>query len=145
MVSKELKKLSRRELVDIIYQMKKNEQQLHNQIATLQEMLQDKRMRISTAGSIAEAALSITDIFSSAQLAADQYLHEISCMRQDAEMDCAKIIDGAKEKANRMISEAELHCSILSEQYQRECEKWYKLHLEVQWLQNEKNRRLQED
>ena len=67
MVSKELKKLSRRELVDIIYQMKKNEQQLHEEIESLQEQLQDKRIRLSVAGSIAEAAVSITNVFSSAQ------------------------------------------------------------------------------
>jgi hypothetical protein len=34
MVSKELKRLSRRELVDIIYQMKKNEQLLQDEIAS---------------------------------------------------------------------------------------------------------------
>lgn len=61
MISKDLKKLSRRELMDIIYQMKKNEQQLQEEIASLQEALQDKRIRLSTAGSIAEAAASITE------------------------------------------------------------------------------------
>lgn len=145
MVSKDLKKLSRRELVDIIYQMKKNEQQMHTQIANLQELLQDKRLRISMAGSVAEAALSISDVFSAAQLAADRYLEEIACMKQDAEAECEKLIRAAKEKSEQMISEAELHCSILSEQYHRECEKWYKLHQEVQKLQNEKDRRLRED
>ena len=145
MVSKELKKLSRRELVDIIYQMKKNEQQLHNEIASLQEALQDKRLRLSMAGSIAEAALSLTDIFSSAQTAADRYLKEISCMKQDAEIQCAQMIAEAKEQSDRIISEAELHCSILSDQYQRECEKWYTLHQQVQLLEQEKNRILYED
>ena len=62
MVSKELKKLSRRELVDIIYQMKKNEQQLQEEVAALQEALQDKRIRIEEAGSVADAALSISDV-----------------------------------------------------------------------------------
>lgn len=57
MVSKELKKLSRRELVDIIYQLKKNEQLLQDEIASLREALQDRRIHLSTAGSIAEAAI----------------------------------------------------------------------------------------
>ena len=37
MISKELKKLRRRELVDIIYQLKKREDQLREQVATLDE------------------------------------------------------------------------------------------------------------
>jgi hypothetical protein len=88
MVSKELKKLSRRELVDIIYQLKKNEQLLQDEIASLREALQDRRIHLSTAGSIAEAAISITNVFSSAQAAADIYLQEVSCMKQDAEIEC---------------------------------------------------------
>ena len=67
MVNKELKKLSRRELVDIIYQLKKSEQQLQEEIKTLQEALQDKRIRLSTAGSVAEAAASVTGLFFAAQ------------------------------------------------------------------------------
>ena len=35
MVSNELRKLNRRELIDIIYQMKKNEQQMQEQITAL--------------------------------------------------------------------------------------------------------------
>ena len=97
MISKELRKLSRRELVDIIYQLKKNEQEKQAEIAALEEALQEKRIRISVAGSIAEAATDITQIFSVAQRAADLYLHEISCMKADAERECAKIIEEAQE------------------------------------------------
>ena len=139
MVSKELKKLNRRELVDIIYQMKKNEQQLHNEISSLQEALQDKRIRLSMAGSIADAALSISDVFSSAQDAADRYLQEIAAMKEDAEIECEKIIAEARQQAEKIILEAELHCSILNDQYRRECEKWYKLHQEIQLLEAKKN------
>ena len=35
MISKELKRLSRRELVDIIYQLKKNEQEMQEEIELL--------------------------------------------------------------------------------------------------------------
>jgi len=90
MVSKELRRLSRRELVEIIYQMKKNEQQMQEEIAVLKAALEDKRMRISQAGSIAEAAASITKLFSAAQEAADLYLHEIACMKADAERQSAE-------------------------------------------------------
>ena len=68
MINKELKKLSRRELMDIIYQVKKREQLIQEEIASLQEALQEKRIRLSTAGSIAEAAAPISNVFSAAQM-----------------------------------------------------------------------------
>ena len=95
MVSKELKKLSRRELVDIIYQLKKNEQQLQEEIAALKAALEEKRIRISEAGSIAEAAVSISKLFSSAQEAADLYLEEIRCMKEEARKACEKAASSA--------------------------------------------------
>ena len=77
MISKELKKLSRRELVDIIYQLKKNEQQMQEKIAALEEALQEKRIRVSVAGSIAEAFFGIPeDLFDEAMAHVDDALSE---------------------------------------------------------------------
>lgn len=142
MVSKELKKLGRRELVDIIYQMKKNEQlqqeeiaALQEEVAALQKALQDKRIHLSAAGSIAEAALSVTNVFSTAQAAADLYLQEIARMQLEAEVECARLIDEAKQKAAEIISQNEAQRAILNEQYQREYVKWYKLHRKLQALE----------
>ena len=105
-VSKELKRLSRRELVDIIYQMKKNEQQMQEEIASLQEALQNKRIRIEEAGSIAEAATSVANVFASAQTAADLYLQEIACMKQETEAACKKMIEEAQQTATKILSAA---------------------------------------
>ena len=149
MDTKELKNLSRRELVDIIYLMKKNEQLLQDEIASLreemasfqaeiaslQDALQNKEIQLSSAGSIAEAAISVTNVFSSAQAAADIYLQEILRMKQAAEMECAKMIDDAKQKTAEMISRRESQLAALNDQYRRECVKWYKLHQEVQSLE----------
>ena len=61
MAEKELRRMSRPELIEIIYALKSNE-----------ESLQKKN-----AGFIAEAALQLNDIFSTAQAAADDYLTSI--------------------------------------------------------------------
>ena len=107
MIGKELNKMNRRELVDIIYQMKKNEQRMQEKIASLEAALQDKRLRISEAGSIAEAAVSITKVLSVAQEAADLYLHEISCMKAEAEKQCAKMLKEARRKADKLSPDEE--------------------------------------
>ena len=103
MNGKELKRLSRRELVDIIYQLKKNEQRLQDEITSLQDALQDKRIRISVAGSIAEAAMDITGIFSTAQITADLYLREVAHMKEETEAQCAKMIEEAQKKAAQIL------------------------------------------
>ena len=107
MLRKELRKLNRRELVDIIYQMKKNEQRMQEKIASLEAALQDRRMRISEAGSIAEAAAAITNVFSAAQETADMYLQEIACMKAEAEQECTKIIQEARKKAVKICPDGE--------------------------------------
>lgn len=91
MISKDLKKLNRRELVDVIYQLKKNEEQMQEKIASLEAELQDRRIHISSAGSIADAAMDITSLFSHAQATADLYLNEISSLKEDAQRECDKV------------------------------------------------------
>ena len=103
MNDKELRRLSRRELVDIIYQLKKNEQELQEEIALLKKEVEDKRIRLSEAGSIAEAALSVTNILSNAQMAADIYLREITCMKEETEKECARKIQEAEEKVRVVL------------------------------------------
>lgn len=107
MIGKELKRLSRRELVDIIYQLKKNEEKLQGEIAALEEALQEKRIRISVAGSIAEAATDITQIFSAAQRTADLYLHEIASMKEEARQECAKMLEQAQKQADAIVAQAQ--------------------------------------
>ena len=135
MVSKELKKLNRRELVDIIYQLKKNEQDKQEKITALEEELQEKRIRISVAGSIAEAATDISQVFSAAQKAADLYLNEIACMKEDTEEACAQMIEEARKQAKRTLMEHEKQLSNIKALYRMEQKKLQKLRAEVQRLE----------
>lgn len=107
MINKELKKLSRRELVDIIYQLKKNEQEMQEELETLKNELRDKRIRVSVAGSIADAAADVTKLLSVAQETADVYLYEIASMKVDAEFECEKMLKEAKKEADRILAEAQ--------------------------------------
>ena len=74
LADRELKKLSRAELIDIIYALKEREDDLSAQVAALEEKLAQREIQISRAGSIAEAALAINRVFEQAQAAAEDYL-----------------------------------------------------------------------
>ena len=140
MVSKELKRLSRRELVDIIYQLKKNEQELQDQISSLQESLQERRIRMSVAGSIAEAATDITNIFAAAQRTADLYLQEISCMKQDTQLECSKMVEDAKDQVVQILSDGEKQYAALNARYEIDYKKWQQLQTEIRSLEDMKKR-----
>lgn len=140
MISKKLKKLNRRELVDVIYQLKTNEEEMQAKIATLEEELQDKRIHLSVAGSIAEAATDITNIFSTAQETADLYLHEISCMKEDTAKECEKMIEDAKKQVDEIMAEGKKQYNILAAAYKRDYSKWQQLQASVQRLENQDNK-----
>ena len=139
MFNKELKKLSRRELVDIIYQMKKNEQQMQEEITALQEGLEDRRIRLSMAGSIAEAAMGVTQLFSTAQTTAELYLSEIAAMKAETEQECAKMIEEAEKKVRDIMKDGEKRFHDLNACYKAEYQKLQALQAEIQKLESQKN------
>ena len=106
MTDKEFKRLNRAQLIDVIYQLQLQIDQLEDKNGELERALSDKRLRISTVGSIAEAALEINGCFADAQRAAEQYLDEIRAMRTEAEAERDRILAEAREEAADIIAEA---------------------------------------
>lgn len=145
MISNELKKLNRRELVDIIYQMKKNEQLLQDEITSLQRELQEKRLRLEDVGSIADAAVSITDVFVAAQNAADLYLHEISCMKAETEKECSQMIEEARKAVDKIFADGRKQCKELSVLYEIKAAECRQIQDELRKLEALKQQRLREE
>ncbi len=145
MISKELKHLSRRELVDIIYQLKKNEQAMQEEIESLKTALQDKRIRISAAGSIADAAMSMTDVFSAAQMSADLYLREIAQMKEDTEKECAKKIEETEKKVEEILAIGLEKIDALESDYKKKYTKWKLLQAQITTQEKEQKTKLYED
>ena len=103
MTDKEFKRLSRSELIDIIYQFQLQVDELTEQNKELERVLKDKRIRLSNAGNIAEAALEINNCFRNAQDAAEQYLNEIRAIREETEKERLMILEKAKSEASAII------------------------------------------
>ena len=106
MTDKEFKRLSRAQLIDIIYQLQLQIDKLNEQRQVLEEELADKRLRLSNAGNIAEAALEINNCFRSAQNAAEQYLNEIKAIREETEVHRQRILSEAQVEAEAIIAGA---------------------------------------
>ena len=106
MTDKEFKRLSRAQLIEVIYQLQLKLDELTQQNQALENALADKRLRINNAGSLAEAALEINDCFKTAQNAAEQYLNEIKLIHTEAEEQRKQIIAQARAEASKIISNA---------------------------------------
>ena len=59
MAERELRRMNRMELIEIIYALKQHEEELERQNAKLCRQLADRTLRLEQVGSIAEAALSL--------------------------------------------------------------------------------------
>ena len=69
MTDKEFKRLSRSQLIEIIYQLQLKQDELEADKEKLLKELEDKRLRVKGAGNIAEAALEIHSVMQAAQAA----------------------------------------------------------------------------
>ena len=103
MTDKEFKRLSRSQLIDIIYQLQLKQEELTAENEKLSKELADKRLRVSKAGNIANAALEIHNVMQAAQDAAAHYVEEIQ-IRVDEEYQ--RILKKANNKATAIIEEA---------------------------------------
>ena len=106
MTDKEFKRLSRSQLIDIIYQFQLQVDKLTEQNQQLEQELADKRLRLRNAGNIADAALEINNCFRSAQNAAEQYLNEIKAIREETEAERQWILGQAQAEAAEIVSKA---------------------------------------
>ena len=74
MTEKDLRKLTRQDLLELLLEAEKENETLRAEVETLRAEAADKRLLLSKVGSIAEASLLLNEVFSAAQAAADQYV-----------------------------------------------------------------------
>ena len=79
---KELKKLNRVELLQLLVHQTKEVENLRERLEIAEKKLKEKEIMLNEAGNIAEAALKINKVMEAAQAAADQYLQNIAQLEE---------------------------------------------------------------
>ena len=102
MTDKELRKLSRAELIDILFELQTQNENLTAENRELAAQLESRQLQITEAGSIAEAALRLNGVFEAAQAAADQY---VRCTK-DSLTIAERTLAAAKRQADTLVQEA---------------------------------------
>ena len=77
MTPKELRRLRRSDLMEMLLQLSKENLQLRQDLEDAHRQLEEKQIKIDEAGSLAEAALRLNGIFEAAQAACDQYAENV--------------------------------------------------------------------
>lgn len=89
MTGKDLRKLNRYQLLELLVVQTERADRLQARLEATEKRLQDQDLQLTSLGSIAEASLQLGGVFQAAQEAADLYL------------------DAAKKRAESIIAEAE--------------------------------------
>ena len=105
MTDKELKRLTRSELLEILLDQAQEIEQLNGKINKLEEKLQARTIMLEESGSIAEASIAITNVLQEAQKAADIYLGNIKRMTDEASEGIEDKIKAQKEEAEKYASD----------------------------------------
>ena len=115
MTDKEFKRLSRSQLIEIIYQFQLKQEDLIAENEKLKRALADKRILVDNSGNLAEAALEIHNVMQAAQKAAEHYLEEIQrrvdneyqSIMEEAKAEAAALVKKARRKADGIVAQAE--------------------------------------
>lgn len=102
MTDKDLRRLSRAELLDILYEQRKRYEDSLAENQALRQQLEDRTLRIASAGSIAEAAIQVNGVFEAAQAAADQYLASVKA----ATAEMVQKTDEAQRQREAILQDA---------------------------------------
>lgn len=102
---KKIRKINKKELLEILLSQAKRIEELEQQLEKTQKKLDSKKITIENSGSLAEASLKLNGIFEMAQATAEQYLLNI------------------KEKCKKIENDTKKECQIKTEQMIKETEK----------------------
>ncbi len=116
MTDKEFKRLTRSQLIDIIYELQLKEATLAEENRKLKAELEDKRIRMSEVGNIAEASLVVFNVMQAAQEAADQYLEEIRQMQSETRETCRQMQSETKDACRQALDKAREEAVAIIEQ-----------------------------
>lgn len=107
MTDKELRKLSRSDLLELLISQTEENQVLKSRVEQMQNQLLDRRIAVDKAGSIAEASLQLNGVFQAAEKAAQQYLENIQRMSEEQDTIGRNIREKATEEAEAIRADAE--------------------------------------
>ncbi len=108
MTDKELRKLRRDDLLQILISQQKQIDALNEQLEQSKAALADRDMAIKESGTLAEAALKMNGVFESAQSAADEYVRQMQKRVDELVAEAERRESAAQRTAENLVSNARM-------------------------------------
>lgn len=107
MEKNKLRKISKKELLEIMLNQAKRIKELENELSITKEELTTRKIDIKESGSLADASLKLSGVFETAQIAIDKYKYNV-------EMKCKRMIARTKKmckiQKDKIINETLERC-----------------------------------
>ena len=110
LTEKELRRLRRTELLELLVEQGRVVERLQKEVAELRAEAEKREIGIANAGSIAEASLSLTKVFEEAQEAAKIYLENVERLSGDQDRISARREEESKRKAEQLLMSTAKKC-----------------------------------
>ena len=107
MTDKELRRLSRSELLEMLIAQTEENQKLQSRLEAAEAQLSDRRIAIDKAGTLAEASMALNGVFEAAEAAAQQYLENIQRLSQQQDAIDQKLRGETEAECRKLRTEAE--------------------------------------
>lgn len=145
MTDKNLKKLSRTELLEMLLVQTREVERLQAELNSAQQELGQRKLHLEQAGNIAEAALSLSGVFDAAQVAADHYLENMALMEAQTRENCLQMEQRTREACDKMVQKAKKDAEEFWNEIRNEIrdpyiehEKWMEIHTILNGITYEK-------
>lgn len=107
MRDKSLRYLSRMELLELLIAERRRNTALEEELRQAKERLEDREIKIQSAGTLAEAALSINEVLAAADAAARQYLENVKRGNFSAQDESERLHRATEQRCRDMVEKAE--------------------------------------
>ena len=111
MTQKEMRKLKRTELLDLVTEQNAVIEKLQFRVEELEAQLSDRSLKIEQAGSLADAAVQISGVMEAAQKAAQQYLDNIKALSERQKAICTQQEEECKAKCRSYEAHIKQKCA----------------------------------
>ncbi len=105
MTEKELRRLSRIELMEVLIELEKQNRQLAAELEAAQAELKDRSIKTEEIGTMAQAAMVLNGVYEAADAAAAQYIESVKQMCEQAEEKCRHMLATTGAQCRSKIEE----------------------------------------
>lgn len=106
MTTGELKRLRRSDLLELLLRMRKENDQLKQELEQARQELRSREIAIEESGSLAEAVVKLNGLMEAAQNVCDQYTYNATKRCEEMEERCKKLERSTRQKCDQMLIEA---------------------------------------